>query len=484
MIPPRNDGTSLRIHLTQNGIVAVTDPVHLRICELLDGGGMRPSDLSSQVGVASSSLHFVLDKLMESGVVSRHKPNPDKKSVVYCLSSVTVLRKKKAAGTASMDRVVSETSETGRVSWGDLLVAYFDDLGMESPYLRNRYADFLSGLHCDSNAAVSLEDAVFASKKAVAAMTGYGVNIFSLNPLTVIIDGDWRLPKTADIVASLFSKLVHRMSGFFGSVASISDIGNGTTSRYKVIMSNDGKSHDGILRISPGDDSENVRFAVVGKGDDSLTVTNDIQIDILKILYDGPQGVTGIVESASSPRSTVTSNLVKMTESGIIGVRHSDSESASYGLSLPVVLMKQRPVSESESHIPIVEGSSFMDGFFQFVMAELDILGFDSGMLSEQIGRHYAERCSNPRKSLSELAVESGAAIDDDGVNSISLTLGPGPEGHILTGMARCAVDPANGGAVERRPADGKVTVRTLEPPAGHREKDADSQTATPKMPE
>ena len=449
MIPDRKQGVILRIQLAPGGIVAVTDPVHISVCELLDGGGMRPSDLSSAVGVASSSLHFILDKMMESGVICRNKPDPEKKSVVYRLSSITILKKTGDARTESMDEIISETKEDERISWGSLLDAYFADSGIESPYLQERYADFLADCLTKQNRSSRLEDAVFTSKKTVAELTGYTVNVFSLNPLTVIIDGDWHLPSHVRLVASLFCKLVHRLSGSYGSVSSVTDIGNGLSNRFKITMSND----DGcdIPCIRPEHDSEDIRFAVVGKGARTVTIANDVQMEILDAVYNGSRNVTGIVERSSSPRSTVTSNILKMAEAGILRTVHHDSESVSYFLSLPVVLKKGSPVFEKGPchDADLTYSKSFMDGYFRFVMDELHALGFDTDMLSEQIGRYYAERFPDAMTALTRLASETGTLLKSVQANRIVMKPGPGPESAIVRGVARRAVDQEMGGRVE-----------------------------------
>ena len=451
MIPDRKQGVVLRIQLAPGGIVAVTDPVHIRVCELLDEGGMRPSDLSSAVGVASSSLHFILDKMMENGVICRHKPDPEKKSVVYRLSSITVLKKTERACTESMDEIVSETRGDEHIAWGSLFDAYFEDSGIESPYLQERYADFLAEFLTRQKGSSGLEDAVFTSKKAVAELTGYAVNVFSLNPLTIIVDGDWHLPSHIKLVASLFSKLVHRLSGSYGSISSVTDIGNGLINRFKITMSNDDDFEVSCIR--PEHDSENIRFAVVGRGSQTVTIVNDVQMEILETVYDGPLSVTEIVERSSSPRSTVTSNILKMAEAGILQTIRNDSESASYFLSLPVILKKGSPVSEKgpchDADDP-ASARSFMDGYFRFVMNELHALGFDTDMLSEQIGRYYADRSPEARTELDRLASDTGTELKSVEEDRIVMRQGPGLESAMVRGMARYLVDKETGGRIER----------------------------------
>ncbi len=470
MISTKVDETAFKIQLTRNGIEVVTDPVHLRICDLLEGtGGMRPSDLSSEVGVASSSLHFVLDKLIDCGVVSRHKPDPDKKSVVYRMSSMTVLERKGQPKAAPTDSCT--VPDEGPVSWGDLLVTYLDDLGIESPYLQDRYAEFLSERHGDTEKASNLEDAVFESKKTASKLTGYGINVFSLNPLTIIIDGDESLPRKVGLVASFFSRLVHRMSSSYGTVASISDIGDGLRNRFKATLSNGKQPEDMVASVEAEDGSATSKFAIVGKDGRFVTVTNDLQIDILMTLHDGPCGIAEIMRKTSSPRSTVTSNLMKMNESGIIVPVHADSDSASYAIALPVTFMKTGPVSIEGRHHQ-EDGrvdASFMDGFFEFAMNELRGLGFDSDMLSEQIGRHHAEHSQNPEKTLASLASAAGTSIKEDG-GRVVLALKPSLEGPIVIGAARQAVDPVNGGVVEHGPSGHEVAIGKFREETCHQE--------------
>ena len=69
--------------LTEKGVVPLTDPMQIAVYNELCSGSKRPSDISAALGIPSSSLHFVLDKMTDSGVIIKAKPDPDKKSVYY-----------------------------------------------------------------------------------------------------------------------------------------------------------------------------------------------------------------------------------------------------------------------------------------------------------------------------------------------------------------------------------------------------------------
>ena len=91
--------------LTEKGVVALTDPMQIAVYNCLTTGSKRPSDISAEFSIPSSSLHFVLDKMVDAGVIIRSKPNPEKKSVYY--SNLAM----KIAGSFESDENAAKTSE-------------------------------------------------------------------------------------------------------------------------------------------------------------------------------------------------------------------------------------------------------------------------------------------------------------------------------------------------------------------------------------
>ena len=67
--------------LTEKGVVPLTDPLQIAVYNQLCTGNKRPSDLTSSLDLPSSSLHFAIDKMLDTGVIVRLKPDPSKKTV-------------------------------------------------------------------------------------------------------------------------------------------------------------------------------------------------------------------------------------------------------------------------------------------------------------------------------------------------------------------------------------------------------------------
>ena len=77
---------------TDRGIIPLTDPLQIAIFDKLQGKMRRPIDLSTELGMSSSSLHFIIDKMEEAGIVNRIKPESDKKSVYYISNAIALAR--------------------------------------------------------------------------------------------------------------------------------------------------------------------------------------------------------------------------------------------------------------------------------------------------------------------------------------------------------------------------------------------------------
>ena len=169
------------ILLTEKGVVPLTDPLQIAAYRSLQKGMKRPSDLTAELDLSSSSLHFIIDKMVESGIVDRIKPETDKKSVYYTTSAALL-----ASSTESSDdkRVASEKTfedplknYKGLSSLANMLDCYLSEIGLDIEPIKLRYANDLADA-IDIEKA-NIEDAVLQVRDIFSKLTGFNFTVFS-----------------------------------------------------------------------------------------------------------------------------------------------------------------------------------------------------------------------------------------------------------------------------------------------------------------
>ena len=150
------------ILMTDKGVVAVSDPQQIAVYDYLDHSGRRrPSDIADALGLPSSSLHFVLDKMVDSGIIMRSKPDPAKKEVYYSVLAQKIAGSAEPSPTAAEDcrRVFAhqDGKYRGVASVANMFESYAAEIGLEHSQLRSRYVRDLAAAMRDDIGTGALE---------------------------------------------------------------------------------------------------------------------------------------------------------------------------------------------------------------------------------------------------------------------------------------------------------------------------------------
>jgi len=383
------------ILLTDKGVVPLTDPLQISVYQSLQGGMKRPSDLTAELGLSSSSLHFVIDKMSESGIIDRTKPESDKKTVYYSTSAKVL-----ASSTETNDRLRNISEKTfvdplknykGLSSLANMLDCYTSEIGVNIDPLKKKYAEALAD--AIEIGKSSFEDAIMDARDIFAKLTGYSFTLFSSSPLTLVLTGDEGLIDKAPVLMQFVMRLIENATGRCFKLISAESF-NGSDTMVKVTMDRCEKAEEPYINTSMHHrDTE--RFLMVDVDGTAGLMTSDVQIDIIDSIYERPLCITDIVNKVDSPRSTITSNLLRMVEEGVMSVFYSESGSAYYGLACSILLKKSRPISSSNEELRNVLDSvkdkegAFMEGQLLYTLAYLKKLGFDSEYLMVVLGAKY-----------------------------------------------------------------------------------------------
>ena len=187
--------------LTEKGVVPLTDPMQIAVYDELCSGSKRPSDISASLGIPSSSLHFVLDKMTDSGVIVRYKPDADKKSVYYSNLALKIAgsEQPREGAEAECEDTFRDPSRyySGMSSVANMLDQYSAEIGLSLDQLRVKYADELADSMKIEIGSGSLEDSILEIKERFARITGFRFSVFALNPLTLVFEGDRVCPSSS-----------------------------------------------------------------------------------------------------------------------------------------------------------------------------------------------------------------------------------------------------------------------------------------------
>lgn len=479
--------------LTEKGVVPLTDPMQIAVYNELCSGSKRPSDISASLGIPSSSLHFVLDKMTDSGVIVRYKPDADKKSVYYSNLALKIAgsEKPREGAAEECEETFRDPSRyySGMSSVANMLDQYAAEIGLSLDQLRLRYADDLADSMKIDIGSGSLEDSILKIKERFAAITGFKFSVFALNPLTLVFEGDKVMSSKIDMLSEFVGRAVDNATGKHYGIVSTEDFGSGDTARFKVVYERAEKGQEPYLNTSLHQSGEVSRFLMVELDGSVGLITSPVQIDIVDAVYERPLCITDIVNKVEAPRSTVTSNILRMVEDGVISVFYSESGTAYYGMSCSILMKKSRNINRDSTEIRSILSSvrskegSFMEGYLLYLLSSLKGLGFDTDYMMVVLGAKFMRVAGNdgPRNfdvffgKMSDIAKAIGLSLNV--VSVYPLTIGitsDDPESEMSPamtfgkGMAHQGLEMASNGIFVRvsedTPADKKVSFKEIYP--------------------
>lgn len=437
--------------LTERGVVPLTDPMQILVYNCLQTGTKRPSDIAAELGVPSSSLHFVLDKMVEAGVVVRSKPDPEKKSVYY--SNLAI----KVAGSFTPDevskRIADETFRDpsryydGLSAVANMLESYTCEIGLDLDQVRNRYASAFADECSRSLPEGTLEDCIPAIREEFARVTGFKFSVYGLSPLSLVFEGDRTMAPKVDMLSRFVARSVENATGKHYEVVGLEDFSFEDSARIKVTFDRAEPREEPYLNLSLPK-KEASRFMMVDLDGSAGLMTSDVQLDMIDAIYERPLCITDIVNCVNAPRSTITSNLLRMVEEGVITVFYSESGSAYYGLSCSILMKKVRNPTDDDmsgmlSEVAAKDGA-FMEGYLLYTIGYFKALGFDTDYLMVVLGAKYmrAAGYGQPKNfdlffgKMSDIARAIGLSMNV--VSVYPLTIGisaEDPESSISTAM-------------------------------------------------
>ena len=479
--------------LTEKGVIPMTDPLQIAVYNQLCTGDKRPSDLTASLDLSSSSLHFVMDKMIDAGVIVRIKPDPSKKTVYYTnlamkiASSVTPDPEAKE----ECERTFRNPSEhcSGLAAVANMFDSHLAEIGLSLDQLRSRYATELADSMKYDIGRADIEDSILKIKERFASLTGFKFNVFSLSPLTLVFEGNEVLGREIDMFSAFVGRAVENATDRKLAITSLEEYSSEEQIRYKVVYERVDKVPEPYINMSLSHGDSSDRFLMVELEGTVGIITSPVQIDIIDAVYERPLCVSDIVTMVDAPRSTITSNILRMVEDGAISVFYSESGIAYYGLSCSILMKKSRKVNRDTDQLNAIlkdtrhRENSFMEGYIRYILETLKGLGIDTDYMLVVLGAKYMRLAGNdgPKNfdvffgKMSSVAQSIGISLNV--VSAYPLTIGisstcpdseMNPAVTFVKGMAHQGLEMASNGIFVRvsddTPADRKVSFKEIYP--------------------
>lgn len=478
--------------MTEKGVVAVSDPQQIAVYDYLCGGSRRPLDIAEDLGMPSSTLHFILDKMVDSGIISRSKPDPSRKEVYY-----TILAHKLVGSTTPSPRDTQLPDETlgdhdggrsGLSSVADMLESYTAEIGLDLSQMRARYARDLAAAVKDDIGTGTIESVMPAVKERFCAITGFRLSVFGLNPPTLIFEGDPRMASKMDMLTALVRCMLENATGRPLEVRSSEDLSVEGSVRFKVAYERSEPEPEPYVNTSLPQMAEPEKFLVLEIDGRVALLMNDIQTQLVDAIYERPLCVTDVVNMVNMPRSTVTTNLLRMVEEGIASVFYSESGGLYYGLSCSILMKRVRRMSKDQAPIreavkAAVADGAFMEGYLKYLLASFQVLGFETDYLMVVLGAKYMRAAGRdgPKNfdfyfgKMSDMARVFGLALSVVSVYPLTIGISRSGDGSVtapamtfVKGMAHQGLEMASSGIFvrvsEETPDDMKVSFKEIYP--------------------
>ena len=477
--------------MTEKGVVAVSDPQQIAVYDFLCGGKKRPSDIADALGFPSSSLHFVLDKMVDSGIIVRSKPDPSKKEVYYSILALRI-----AGSAVPTPERISASQETfrhpdlhysGLASVANMLESYTGEIGLEHGQLRARYVKDLAASFKDDIGTGQLESVMQGIKDRFTSLTGFRMSVFALNPPTIVFEGDPSMTTKMDMLSLFVMYMMENATGRTLAVKTTEDFSNEEVTRFKVIYDRAEPEPEPYVNTSLPQMAEPEKFMVVEIDGGVALIMNDIQTRLIDAIYERPLCVTDVVNAVDMPRSTVTTNLLRMVEEGVASVFYSESGALYYGLSCSILMKRVRRVSKDltptrDAIRSASQEGRFMEGYMLYLLASLKELGFDTDYMMVVLGAKYMRAAGQdgPKNfdayfgKMSDIAKVVGLSLSV--VSVYPLTIGitgkenvqMAPAMTFVKGMAHQGLEMASSGIFvrvsEETPEDMKVSFKEIYP--------------------
>ncbi len=393
------------IFVTEGGVRYLTNPVSIKIMDMLQHSLMTSSDIALELDLSKSSIQSNMMKLSRMQLVDSYQDNDDKRRVIYypssfkCIESVDVKPEVLRMEKDILDRIV--TNREGHDSALLMLTSIMplsvgisvDPLLERCGRLSAHYILKVMG-KMDDDAFIENMKNIYkgASFPPVEMELQNGILVAKLHHNDDMLVES--LISTRLIIGSLCQSMMERTGDLYRLDSMLED--DGTTVMIFKPYENCFKKRR--YDIASEDTREDNPYAIYFLGDRSILFGNITQMRILDALMSDKRSLKQLSEDLEIPPVTVHMNIAKLME---IGAICSDSDTRSkyvyyYINALPMLV----PIRSEKGCVRLIEEmfsslaedpSNYYRCAFRYVTCALRMTGIDGTGLMYRTGSNFAK---------------------------------------------------------------------------------------------
>ncbi len=399
-----NNSDRFQIVFSKLGVKAIYDPVSIDALELLNNSDKSLTELSKEIGADSSALYFQMDKLIDEGAIKKIKDDSYGKNTKYRNTSSTLIKSVDSESSfypemdITLESLIPESAEFDKKAVENAVIHYMFNTGLDFSPILEGYGQVLALIYSDEITGIRPEEIMYSMKSFMRKHNLCNMEVYSYNPLSIVIKIDAEEPKDIALHVSPCIGLIKESMKRLGLDYKVKNREIFGLSKNMVRVDFTSTKLIENYNISqPIEEDDNDIFALVSMKDGTLKVVDpDIQSRILFELEKRPMCAIDLINNTGMPRSTIISNLGKLKDMGIIEALSSNS-AGYYALNCKILVKKDKRSSLSLDDIKkmrdliIEDGDNLRENSLVYVMYALNRLGFNPEDMTFNLGASMAD---------------------------------------------------------------------------------------------
>lgn len=373
---------------TDLGLVPVTDSKQIAVYRLLEEKkSMNYNGIASSINVPSSTLKYILSKLMESHIIFKEPGDRGKYRIIGMpmLSGIDDSQYKDTIKIKMRNEIANYKSP---LMFSNYISIYAEDVGINLDKIWQMYAVNICSNTYKMIPKGSVEDVIQPIMNLFKKLcVGFNIALFRSKPLIIVFYGPCDNIPFIKACIILFQMWLEYATDI--SYSREFDYTRCDESHITVKFISENRIFQPYrpIKLYSGVRQE---FIMVSVDNTTRIVTNPIQIMILRLLKELPKTVTELVEESASSRSTVTMNIRKLVKMGYLELLHNKKGIVHYCTKCNILMDGngiecdcggiQSSINNS------LEISGFTGGFGQYFIQSMRCLGVNCDKLMFNLG--------------------------------------------------------------------------------------------------
>ncbi len=373
---------------TDLGLVPVTDSKQIAVYRLLEERkSMNYNGIASSINVPSSTLKYILSKLMESHIIFKEPGDRGKYRIIgrTVLSGIDDCPYRDVIGIKIRNEIANYRSP---LMFSSYISIYAEDVGINLDKIWQTYAVNICSNTYKMIPKGSVDEVIQPIMNLFKKLcVGFNIALFRSKPLIIVFYGPCDNVQFIKACIMLFQMWLEYATDI--SYSKEFDYTRCDESHITVKFVSENRIFQPYrpVKLYSGVKQE---FIMISVGNATRIITNPIQITILRLLKELPKTVTELVEESASSRSTVTMNIRKLVKMGYLELLHNTKGIVHYCTKCDILMDGNGVECDcggiQSSINNSLEVSGFTGGFGQYFIQSMRCLGVNCDRLMFNLG--------------------------------------------------------------------------------------------------